>query len=321
MKVKLMRHNLILILFLLNNFVACGQKQFDNDKLFANGMMLFNSNQFNKAFSVFDTLVKINSDDFVSWTCRARTLHLLNRDEEAMQSLNKAITINPNYYDAFSYRAAIFSINGQHQLALNDIQFALTDKQSDTSLLLLRAGYYYKCRKYDSSIIDYSNLLNLKLDKAKIYYYRAKAFKLKGDFTNAINDYNKSSKLEPNNSYLHNDRGFLYLTQGKYELAIEDFSKTIEFSNKFDSTTISSAYNNRAYCLYKQKQLDKALDEVNKAIKVLSTNSYAYKTRALIYIQLLNKVEACKDIEMSLSLGFTKSYGNEVQLLKEKNCR
>jgi tetratricopeptide (TPR) repeat protein len=72
--------------------------------------------------------------------------------------------------------------------------------------------------------------------------------------------------------------------------------------------------------LYKLGRTKEALTDVNKSLKLDEANSYAYKNRALIYLEMKDTGKACEDLNKALELGFTEQYGNEVKELKIKHC-
>ena len=61
--------------------------------------------------------------------------------------------------------------------------------------------------------------------------------------------------------------------------------------------------------------------DINKSIKIMPSNSYAYKIRALIYIEKGKAEKACEDLNIALSYGYTAQYGKEVEKLKRLNCK
>jgi tetratricopeptide (TPR) repeat protein len=80
-------------------------------------------------------------------------------------------------------------------------------------------------------------------------------------------------------------------------------------------------YNNRGYAKYKLGLHDEALKDINTSIDMLPDNSYAYRNRALVYLAINKKDLACEDISKSISLNFTKSYGPEMEQLKQQQCK
>ena len=71
-------------------------------------------------------------------------------------------------------------------------------------------------------------------------------------------------------------------------------------------------YSNRSFSRLKTNDLNGAMKDINKSLDLYASNSYAYKIRALIYIEKGKIKKACEDLETALELRDTKQYGNEV---------
>lgn len=317
------RTNYLLVLIAITIFQlqVCGQNKQKQEKLVRESTIAFNAGHYTNALNGFDKLISLDSADYASWAFRARTLYFLKRDDEALFAFNKAIAINPKYYECYSYRATFYSLNGQFELAIKDINMALIGKKDDTKLLETRAGYFLRSNKFDNAISDCNYLLQLDPKNAKILYFRGIALKKTGNIEKALADFNNSIEINPNNAEIHNDRGFVFIAQEKYNLAITDFTKSIQLTETKDTAGKAYSYNNLGFCQYKNGDLEQALKDVNYSIKLLPTNPYAYRNRALIFLEMKKKAEACADIELSLQLGFTKNFGNEVIKLQTKNCK
>ena len=102
---------------------------------------------------------------------------------------------------------------------------------------------------------------------------------------------------------------------GDYQTAIQFFNKVLELD-----PNEPLGYSNRAYNRYKLGQLDSSLTDINLSLRLYPGNSYAYRTRSLIYLSLKDNAKACADMEEALRLGFTKMYGDEVERLKKEHC-
>ena len=103
---------------------------------------------------------------------------------------------------------------------------------------------------------------------------------------------------------------------GRYEEALVYFNKALEL-DKDEPLTL----NNRGFTRYKLNNLAGALEDINKSIFLYTTNAYAYKNRALVYLALDKKEEACTDLQKARELQFEKQYGPEVNELIKKNCQ
>lgn len=78
--------------------------------------------------------------------------------------------------------------------------------------------------------------------------------------------------------------------------------------------------NNRGFLYYKMKDHQKALKDINESINIYPSNAYAYRNRALTYLDLGLKDEACKDLSIAQHYDFKVRYGDEVEKLVEENC-
>jgi Tfp pilus assembly protein PilF len=60
--------------------------------------------------------------------------------------------------------------------------------------------------------------------------------------------------------------------------------------------------------------------DIEKSISMAPGNSYAYRNRALIYMEKDEDELACADLLTALNLGFSTYYGEEVAEFYEKHC-
>jgi Tfp pilus assembly protein PilF len=63
-----------------------------------------------------------------------------------------------------------------------------------------------------------------------------------------------------------------------------------------------------------------AIEDINKSLKIYPENSYAYKIKALIYIEKKDFKTACENLELAQSKKYKQTYGNEVEELIAKYC-
>jgi regulator of sirC expression with transglutaminase-like and TPR domain len=63
------------------------------------------------------------------------------------------------------------------------------------------------------------------------------------------------------------------------------------------------------------------MEDVNKSLKLFPENSYAYRNRALIYLNLKDAKKACLDIETAFKLGYREKYGPDLDLIQSENCK
>ena len=104
-----------------------------------------------------------------------------------------------------------------------------------------------------------------------------------------------------------------------YDKAIYDFERVPRYTEKV--IAIAFALNNMGYAYLQLGKLEQAEEKVMESLDLFPTNNYAYRNLALIKIEQKELDKACEYIAKSLELGFTYSYGDEVQKLQDQYCK
>jgi Tfp pilus assembly protein PilF len=109
--------------------------------------------------------------------------------------------------------------------------------------------------------------------------------------------------------------GFKYQEMGQHEKAIEYYDMVLSFA-----PDEPLGYSNRSYNRMKVGDLKGAMKDIEKSLKLYPSNPYAYKVRALIYIESEKIDKACEDLQTALDKGYTITFGNEVLDLQKQYC-
>lgn len=181
-----------------------------------------------------------------------------------------------------------------------------------------RAAYKLDTKQFQAALVDYRIAIKLDQKKAITYYNMAIVYSAINELDSAIWAYDKSIELSPNQNSAYLNKGFVLIKKGSYKLAIEQFEHSLEF----DGTTkdVSYTLNNIGYCYLKLSNYPLAQHHIDESIKLNPLNSYAFRNRALLEIELGNTGLACKAIEQSIELGFVQEYGDEILELQKSNC-
>ncbi len=176
----------------------------------------------------------------------------------------------------------------------------------------------YQLKDYKGAVKDLDKAIELKPDFMLAYHTRAICFGELQKYDKAIKDFNKAIELDPNfkNAYL-NRAYYVKVNAGDFAGAIEDYNKFIQLNKEGNN---AFALNNRGFAKFKLNDTIGALNDIQSSISMDSTNSFAYRNRALINIAIDSIGLACKDLNKALELGFTKAYGKEVEELIFKHC-
>lgn len=183
--------------------------------------------------------------------------------ENALESFNKAIEINPIYTKAFLYR-------GLTRTELSDYEGAIKDF---TITIELDPGYS---------------------DQA--HYFRGLAKYGKGDYNEAAQDLTIAIRLNPDFISFF-QRGKTYLMIGEYGRALQDLDISYRLNPDFDKTPLY-----RGKALYHVGQYEEAVKDLDSAKKIMPDNPSVYYYSGLARIGLQNSYAAIQDLNRCIEL-------------------
>ncbi len=144
-----------------------------------------------------------------------------------------------------------------------------------------------------------------------------------GDFDGAIADYTRAIQINSQgtaipynspcpgseiivsdlfNAMTLNNRGFAHFRKGELENALADFNRAIRMQPQ-----LADAYNNRGNVWQEKGDLEKALADFNQAIKLNPRHSAAFNNRANLHQLKGHLAEALADYNQSIALEPTKA--------------
>ena len=209
----------------------------------------------------------------------------LNKKEERVQSLDKAIEMDPNFADAYIMRAEAFMDNAQ----------------------------------YDKALSDYNRAIELEPDRAYPYRGRASIYKKYGEADKVFADCKKVVELDPDYATAEHFEltGYLY-SKGKFDEAIAECSKIIDEckkamesatkgnnsakdGNSAKGTIKTSVPTSALICTFfpaQEEEVGRAFDVVIKAMHL----SNVYVLRGKSYYELGKYKEALDDGKKALAI-------------------
>lgn len=199
-------------------------------------------------------------------------------------------------------------------------------------LILLTAGcrknnpwYHYKdaTAKYQlgdfmGAVAGYTRAIELNPGFTEAYYSRAICQSRLGSYDQALNDFNKVSELDPTHADAIFNRAFYVKEKtGDFEGAIEDYNRFLELRNEEEHPY---ALNNRGYARFRLGDLQAAIKDINQSLDIDPANAYAFRNRALVYLQMGMDSLACLDLKKATDLGYENLYGEDVREMLIRHC-
>jgi tetratricopeptide (TPR) repeat protein len=193
----------------------------------------------------------------------AATEDARDKTEQAIEHLNKALTLQPDYPSA----------------------------HANLGVALARKG------RIDEAIIHYNKALQFKPDSPEVLNNLANALADQGKITEAFTHLNKALKINPRYAEAHFNTGNLLLSQNKTNDAIEHYNKAIKIRPDY-----LKAHGNLAVALASQGKAEEAITHFTEAVRLQPNNYDAHYNLARALGSYGKTEEAIKELREALKL-------------------
>jgi tetratricopeptide (TPR) repeat protein len=223
-----------------------------------------------------------------------------DKDSLAIETLTKALAVNPKYVDALELRAYCHQRAGNMQAALHDLTEALNERARSVAGVedlsesyLARANCLLADGKIEQAMSDIEAAIKLTPENAELYYVRATAYEQQNQSALAIPDYTRHLKLAGDDIKPEDKATVLLLraiSQQSEEATLRDLQESIAIRPS------CSAHYLRA-CLYAREQnYAEVIEHCTKALELDPDNFEATELRAEAYTNSGNPAGAERDI-------------------------
>lgn len=280
---------------------------------FETGIAFFNHGDYKRAVEFLTKFIAENPEHSEAYENRAIAYYHLNEDDKAIEDLNKAIEIDPQNENALINRGLHYFEKKDYDQALDNYLAAYEIYNSLETLkniidAYMQKGHYHPAKPFCKRLLNASPN-----DKWAIRAY-ADIHAMTNNYEEAIEYYNKILKHEPANSEILNAIGYYYMKLGDLDQSEFYYKTAIQYDSEY-----AYPVNNWGHLEYLRKNYYKALELINKSIKIDPSNSFAFKNRALVYLAEGNKEAAYEDLMYASELGFKDYWGDEVDNLIRDN--
>ncbi|NIN92134.1 protein kinase, partial [bacterium] len=226
--------------------------------------------------------------------------------EDALESLEKAVELDPNFASAYLFLAYSLGWLGNTKARNEAIEKAksLSQKATDRERLWIEAAYARIIERNREKRFSILQKIAKKYPKEKQAYYVLGILNREyGYFDEAVEAFNKALELDPDYGEAHNDFGYTYLDMGNFEKSIDHFKKYASLNpgdaNPFDS--MAEAY-------FLMGRLDEAISKYKEALEVKPDFSGTPMKIGYIYALKEDYPEALKWVDKDISLATSPGY-------------
>ena len=242
---------------------------------------LYNHGQFDEVLSKAKPLASLFPRTIVLHNLVAAANSALKNLDQAIESFNKVLELNPEDAMAYFNIGTIFS-----------------EKE-----------------EFDTAIKNYQKCLSIKPNHAEAYDNMGSVLKVQGKLTTAIEQFTQAINLKPNFAQAHYNLGVVLQETGNSNAAIESHKKALEINpNYFKS------YNNMGNALKDEDELDAAIESYEQAIKIKPEYAEAYYNMGIALNDKGEVDAAINSYKKALKINpeYAEAYNNMGNALKEK---
>jgi predicted O-linked N-acetylglucosamine transferase (SPINDLY family) len=241
---------------------------------FREGLALHNKGQLAQAHSLYHQALKLRANFFDALHMLGVLAAQTNDPKQAVEWLDKAITVNPNSASAYSNRGNALSTMNLYQAAVQSYDQAIAINPKHANAYANRGLALFELKQTRAAIESYRKAVAVKPEHADAHTNLGTALAALKQHDAAIESYDNAIAINPNHALAHCGRGVELYELGRNEAAIESFDKAIFLDSDF-----ADAYSNRGAALNELKQYQSAVHSYNRAIAIQPAYDFLFGRR------------------------------------------
>jgi tetratricopeptide (TPR) repeat protein/S1-C subfamily serine protease len=252
----------------------------------------------NGAVQAFDRAIALNSKFIhLAYYGKGLALSAQKKHQEALASFELATETESNFVPAFFSKSSVLQRLNRLDEALVVIKKAISLQHDNANLYSEQGNILSNLKQYSKAEVAYNRAIELN-SRSTFYHNRGVLYDNQGKPNLALTDFNKAIQLSPNYPDAYYNRGLFYANKGKLDLALADWNRTTSLNPNY-----ASAYNNRGFLYANQKKPGLALADYNKAIYLDPNDATAYLNRGNLFYKSYGKLQlALTDYSRAIQL-------------------
>jgi len=258
-----------------------------------------------KAIADFNETIRLWPGNIRAYVLRGFQYVRKGNYDLAFADFNQALRMDPGFAPAYQNRGFAYSLTGNHTQAIADYNQAIRLDQNNNPTdvafsLMFRGLIYQDIRNLDMAIADFTEAIrldpNLEMIQPSIYESRARAYAGRNEWDKAISDMEKYLQFNPNDAQAQQileamrqqksqsdaqayyRRGIAYDEMGDIDRAIAELDQAIRIDPNF-----AQAYYSRGIA-HSRRDRDRAIADYTSAIRLNPNFADAYNNRSLLYL-------------------------------------
>jgi len=150
-----------------------------------------------------------------------------NQYKQAVESLTRAIQMQPYYTDAYRARFVAYMHMGLYDEAIDDISTVLAVDGDDLELLLTRGAIYQRLQRQGLALKDFDRAISIDPLESRAYQFKARTYHEMGLVSEGIAAQKRAVALSPYSADLYRELAELQATSRRFEEALSLYNAAI----------------------------------------------------------------------------------------------
>jgi tetratricopeptide (TPR) repeat protein len=198
--------------------------------------------------------------------------------DQAIDSYQKALEINPEYENAYLGLGRVSIELGQYDKAARIYQLALELNPQSAAIYNQLGNLSFVQGNYDEALAHYQKAIKLNQFYIAAYNGLGLSYTGKGEIDNALSIYQQALRIDPDATVVRNSLGSLYMNQGEIEEAIFEFKESVKREPRN-----AEVRNNLGMLLLRIRRYEESLQELMAALKLQPDNPKIMSNLGLAY--------------------------------------
>jgi tetratricopeptide (TPR) repeat protein len=216
---------------------------------------------------------------------------------EAEQICLQIIDIKRDLFDALHLLAIVQSSLGKNDTALASYDRALTVRPDHAEALSNRGIALHELRRFEEAVASYDRALTVRPDYAEALFYRGLALHALKRFEEALAGYDRALTIRPEYAKALFDRGVALQELQRFEEALASYDRALKVQPDY-----TEALSNRGNVLYQLKRFEEALVSYDRALTVRPDYAEALSNRGATLKELKRFEEALASYDRALTV-------------------
>lgn len=228
--------------------------------LFNAGNAFLNKGDYTHAALKFSEAIKnefASADAYVAW---AIALNSLGKADSAINSLTKALELNPNSPEAYVTLGSCYATKNDYKNAIDAFNKALILRPDYPEALANLGDALTRSGRYEEALKTNQKVLTIAPQITQVYFNMGYTYLVMQDYAHAYEWYKKYEQLVPQNPDVWNNLAYILQKQNKFAESANYYERYLNvYPNRKD------IWQNLAFCYNKMGQKQKSLEALKKS--------------------------------------------------------